>query len=119
MRAATYAVPATSGDHEPAECVAYYFGQGQGGSVEANILRWKGRLLGADGKVAANSKTGEKTVHGFKITTIEGSGQYTGMGGPNAAAQSRKPGYRLLGAIVEAPEGSVFFKFTGSSKFSF
>jgi hypothetical protein len=25
----------------------------------------------------------------------------------------KKPGYRLLGAIVEAPEGNVFFKLTG------
>lgn len=116
MRAATYAVPAVSGDSEPSECVAYYFGQGQGGSVEANILRWKGQFLGPDGKVAANSKTAEKTVHGFKITTIEAAGEYTGMGGPMAASQSRKPGYRLLGAIVEAPEGSVFFKFTGPAK---
>jgi hypothetical protein len=23
-----------------------------------------------------------------------------------------KPGYRMLGAIIEAPQGSVFFKFT-------
>jgi hypothetical protein len=29
---------------------------------------------------------------------------------------SKKPGFRLLGAIVEAPEGMVFFKFTGPLK---
>jgi hypothetical protein len=27
-----------------------------------------------------------------------------------------KPGYRLLGAIVEGPQGSIFFKFTGPAK---
>jgi hypothetical protein len=27
-----------------------------------------------------------------------------------------KPGYRMLGAIVEAPQGSVFFKFTAPEK---
>jgi hypothetical protein len=27
--------------------------------------------------------------------------------------QEKKPGYRLLGAIVEAPRGLVFFKCTG------
>jgi hypothetical protein len=30
-----------------------------------------------------------------------------------ATAKSRKPGYRIAGAIVEAPQGSVFFKLTG------
>ncbi|MBF8248785.1 MAG: hypothetical protein HW374_1585 [Bacteroidetes bacterium] len=28
-------------------------------------------------------------------------------------SQGKKENYRLLGAIVEAPKGSVFFKFTG------
>jgi hypothetical protein len=28
-------------------------------------------------------------------------------------SQGKKPGYRLLGAIVEAPEGLVFLKCTG------
>ena len=28
-------------------------------------------------------------------------------------SQGKKPGYRLLGAIVEAPNGMVFFKCTG------
>ena len=38
------------------------------------------------------------------------------MGGPMAASKTVKPGYRLLGAIAEGPEGSVFFKFTGPAK---
>ena len=44
MRAATYTVPATSGDHDPGECAVYFFGAGQGGGVEANIARWKGQF---------------------------------------------------------------------------
>jgi hypothetical protein len=31
-------------------------------------------------------------------------------------SQGKKENYRLLGAIVEAPEGLVFFKFTGPAK---
>lgn len=30
--------------------------------------------------------------------------------------QPARPGYRLLGATVEAPQGRVFFKFTGPTK---
>ena len=32
--------------------------------------------------------------------------------GPDAAV----PGYPMLGAIVEGPQGSIFFKFTGPAK---
>ena len=36
--------------------------------------------------------------------------------GPMAASGVNKPGYRLLGYIVEAPKGAVFFKLTGPAK---
>jgi hypothetical protein len=42
MRAATYSIPTAPGNHEKAECAAYFFGQGSGGGVQANIDRWKG-----------------------------------------------------------------------------
>jgi hypothetical protein len=116
MRAATYAVPAAPGDSEPGECVAYYFGQGQGGSVEANVQRWTSQFQDASGQPVKNAEVKHKTVHGLPVTTIDASGTYAGMGGPMAKTKSSKPGYRLLGAIVEGPQGSVFFKFTGAAK---
>ena len=50
------------------------------------------------------------------MTTVDVSGAYTGMGGPTAQPGPAVPGYRLLGAIVEGPQGSIFFKFTGPAK---
>jgi hypothetical protein len=38
------------------------------------------------------------------------------MGGMMTGSPSKKENYRLLGAIVEGPEGMVFFKMTGSQK---
>src|SRR5215472_3769813 len=69
MRAATYSVPAAAGDQDPAECVVYFFGAGQGGSIEANIERWKGQFL-QDGH-PANAQIGKKTIHGLPVTSIE------------------------------------------------
>lgn len=112
MRAATYSVPAANGDSEPGECGVYYFGEGQGGSVADNIKRWAGQFEGGQ----TNAKTGKRIVHGLTVHTIDVSGTYSGMGGPMAPSHTAKPNYRLLGAIVEAPQGSVFFKFTGPSK---
>src|SRR5262252_9097746 len=47
MRAATYAVEAAPGDTAQSECVVYFFGAGQGGSIEANIERWKSQFTSA------------------------------------------------------------------------
>jgi hypothetical protein len=115
MRAATYKVPPAIGDQDGAECVVYYFGTGQGGSVQANIERWTSQFTGPDGKPATNN-VGKKTVHGLPVTTIEVTGSYSGMGGPMATAKTVKTGYRLLGAIIEDAGGNVFLKFTGPIK---
>ena len=112
MRLATYTIAPAAGDADAGECGVYYFGQGQGGSVQANMDRWIGQFQSKEAP-----KRGERTVHGLKVTTIDVSGAYSGMGGPMAkSAAAPKANYRLLGAIVEGPQGSVFFKFTGPAK---
>jgi hypothetical protein len=112
MRAATYAVPAAAGDKEDGECAIYYFGRQQGGSVDANVKRWTAQFEPPEHEAA----THKRTINGLSVTTIDASGTYTGAGGPMAAAKITKPGFRLLGAIVEAPDGLVFIKFTGPVK---
>jgi hypothetical protein len=117
MRAATYTVPAAAGDKDPGELAVYYFGAGQGGGVDANIKRWVGQFQTADGKPATGQeKVAKRTISGFPVTTIDLSGTYTGGAGPMATEKIIKSGYRLLGAIVEGPQGGVFFKFTGPAK---
>jgi hypothetical protein len=109
MRAATYSVPIAPGDHDPAECAVYFFGQGSGGSIPANIDRWKAQFL-RNGQ-PADAKVEKRSIHGLAVTTIESSGDYMGM-----QQQSAVHNYRLLGAIVEGPGGNVFIKFTGPAK---
>ena len=115
MRAATYTIAPTAGDTANAECVVYFFGAGQGGSIDANLERWKGQIVGPDGK-PAEAKIAKRTVHDLPVTTIDSSGDYTGMGGPMAASKAVHNNYRLLGAIIEGPGGNVFLKFTGPAK---
>lgn len=111
MRLATYTV-ASQG-----ECGVYYFGPGQGGSVEANVSRWVGQFLQADGKPSqAAAKIEKHAIHGLQVTTVDVAGAYTGMGGPTAQPGPAVPGYRMLGAIVEGPQGSIFIKFVGPAK---
>lgn len=115
MRAATYTIAPSAGDSASAECGVYFFGEGQGGSVEANIERWKGQFRDGNDQPAA-AKIAKRTSHGLTITTIDVSGTYSGMGGAMARERAPAPAYRLLGAVIEAPRGNVFVKFTGPAK---
>jgi hypothetical protein len=114
MRAATYRIAPAPGDGMAAECGLYFFGPGQGGSVEANIERWKGQFQRPDGKVSP-AKVAARKIGGLNVTTVDTAGTYSGLGGPVASPHG-VPGYRLLGAIVEGPGGNVFVKFTGPAK---
>lgn len=111
MRVATYGVPKTGGDPEDAECAVFYFGQGQGGGVDENIDRWIGQLEQPGQPDRANFNVGE-----FKIHRVAVNGTYTAPSGPMMQATDKKSAYRLVGAIVEGPQGSVFFKMTGPEK---
>lgn len=115
MRAATYTIPAAAGDKDAAECAVYFFEKGEGGSANANLERWKNQFHARDGK-PADAKIGKRSIHGLAVTTIDVSGEYSGMGGPLSVDKTLKSGYRLLAAIVEGPDGNVFFKFTGPEK---
>jgi hypothetical protein len=113
MRAATYMVAPASGDKEPGECAVFYFGPGQGGGIDDNIKRWLNQFEPSTAK-AGQPKS--RTINGLKVTTIDHAGTYKSAGGPMMKVQAVKPGFRLLGAIVEAPQGNVFFKFTAPEK---
>jgi hypothetical protein len=115
MRAATYRIAAAPGDRANAECGVYFFGAGQGGTIDANLERWKSQFKGADGKVAP-AQIAKRTINGLAIVTIDTAGEYSGMGGPMAASSPAVPDYRLLGAIVTGPGGNLFVKLTGPAK---
>lgn len=110
VRIATYQVPAKDGG-DPAQCVVYFFGPGQGGGVEANIERWVGEFTNPGTPDKKNFDVGDIHVHRVKV-----SGTYVAhgmMSGQSAAPESNTT---LLGAICEGPNGSLFFKFTGPEK---
>ena len=112
MRLATYRLPTAAGDAEQPELAVFYFGVGQGGSVESNVERWLSQL--APEKGAAREPAAKRKVNGLDVTVVRAEGTYSsGMpGGP----LTPRPGWALLGAIAEGPKGAVFFKLTGPKK---
>ena len=53
-----------------------------------------------------------RVSNGMKATTLDASGNYSGLGGPMGNGRA-VPGYRVLAAIIEGPGGNIFVKFTG------
>jgi hypothetical protein len=115
MRKAQFLLPRAAGDQEDGQMIVFYFGQGQGGSVEGNISRWQGMFSSADGKPVPASavKRASREVGGMKVTTLDIVGRYVDpMAGGGAGSGPQKDS-RMLAAIVETPQGPWFFKGVG------
>lgn len=104
MRLATYHAPRKLGDDANPELSV----SRAGGSTDANIERWIGQF-----DEAGKDTRQEKMVHGLKVTIVEVGGAYLGGAMLPSKGGARRPGYRLLGAVVEANGLSYFFKLTG------
>ena len=114
MRKAQYALQKVAGDGEDGELAVFYFGMGQGGSVEANIERWIGQISQPDGSSSKDkAKTSKKEIGGMTVTLVDVSGTYSAGMMSNAPPRQ---GYRMLAAVAETPEGPWFFKLTGPEK---
>lgn len=89
---------------------------GAGGSVEANIDRWCGQFTQPDGGSTKDKAATKKlTIAGCDVTLVDIAGTYQDSpGGPFAGGKViNRPGYRMLAAIVEGPDGNFFLKFYG------
>ncbi len=107
MRAATYTIPGPSEGIEGGECAVFFFGAGQGGDVDLNLQRWEAQF--------ENGTTKEKkdlTVDEVQVTTVVIEGSYLSPSGPMMQSEGVKENYKLLGAVIQAPGGMVFFKLT-------
>lgn len=108
VRAAEYIVR----DHPEAELAVFHFGAGQGGSVDDNIDRWLGQFTQPDGRETRDVATVEHREYGgLPATYVDTTGVFSGMRGEGATEGAG--GQRMLGAIIEGPEGLVFFKLIG------
>jgi hypothetical protein len=113
MRLAQYTIPGHDGS-VVAEVVAYFFGKGQGGNVEANLARWKGQFSAPNGS-AVYEKVTRDSSGAFPITIAEYRGTYArGIGAGDAA--HAKPGQSLIAVIAETPRGTLFFQLFGATE---
>ena len=109
MRLAEWSVSRTDGTS--AEVIVYYFGEGQGGSADANIARWSSQFTGPDGG-PVTPRVGTLDGTAFLTTIADYEGAYArsiGMGSPATA----EPDQALFAAVVETPRGNLFLQLFG------
>ena len=111
MRLAEFVIPAA--DSSPgAEVVVYFFGKGQGGTVAANLARWKAQFSSPDGSPVYESVARDSTGP-FPITVAEYRGTYArGIGAGDA--NNAKPGQALSAGVAETPRGTLFIQLFGA-----
>lgn len=82
-----------------------------GGSVEANVERWKGQFGGKP----TNESQRDMEVDGVTVTRVDLAGEFNDQRGPFAPA-TPQPNYRMMAAIIPIGETLHFIKATGPEK---
>jgi hypothetical protein len=117
FRAAQFDVPGEGGT---AELAVFYFGPGQGGSVEDNIKRWAGQFSSDDPSTnTVPMDVAQVSNNELQLALVRVSGTFNaGSMGPGMGAPAEpKPNYGLLGlVVVGGSEGPIFVKATGPKR---
>jgi hypothetical protein len=113
MRKAQYRLPGSDGAAD-AVLVVYHFGAGGGGGVEANLERWAGQFEQPDGSDSrATMRTSTRNLNGMDVTEVDLAGTYVAETSPGSGEHVREEGWRMLAAILPAPEGAYYAKLVG------
>lgn len=96
-------------EEEVADIAFFYFGEGQGGGVDANIGRWFGQFQESIEEI--DPRVEQLEISGTPVHFVQARGTYnTAMPGLPPVFE---PGIALYGAILESPRGDVFIRLTG------
>jgi hypothetical protein len=96
---AEFALPRAEGDEADGRLTVSV----AGGSVEANIERWRDQFGGKP----AQASQDEKEIDGLKVTLVDLGGDFSDQRGPFAPA-TKRAGYRMLAAVIPV-EGELHF----------
>jgi len=111
-RGGQWLVPPLKPDGEGGQVVAFYFGPNLGGSPKDNVEAWIGTMFNADGHPAA-AEVKHHTTSGLKITQLVIFGTYNQVISLPGIPPQPRPNFGLLGAVVENPQGNIYWRFTG------
>lgn len=105
-------LPKVAGDDKDAEMTIFHFGKGGGGSLDANIDRWRKMF----DKPTENTERYD--VGKVRVTVVDLKGTYLEKFppfDPNAKV-TRRPDYRMFGVYFDSPNGPFFVRAVGPAK---
>jgi len=111
-RGGQWRVPPLHGEGEGGEVVVFYFGPGIGGTAKENIEEWIGTMFNAEGNPAA-AEVKHHVTGGLKISQVVLFGTYNQVVSLPGVPPETKANYGLLGAVIENPQGNIYWRFTG------
>ena len=112
MRLVQFVVPGNK-PGQSAELIFYYFGVGQGGTPQANIVRWQSQFRAADGTPPTPQVVGSE-VSGLPVTRVKLQGSYArGIGAGSGG--TGKPDQTLIAALLQTPQGQVTIQLHGDT----
>ncbi len=104
MIQAEFALPKADGDQSDGRLTVMR----AGGSIDANVERWRKQFEELEEKPIE-----ELDVSGVKVTLVDLSGTFNEQRGMMMGPATKRPGYQMLGAIIQDPEGMLFVKAYG------
>ena len=90
-----------------ADLIVSVFKLGDGGSVDANIGRWKNQFQNVDGSPAQPTRS-QRIVAGASVTRVDLKGAWKGMGMGEAQNNSEQ-----LAAAIELPQETIYIRMVG------
>jgi hypothetical protein len=90
-----------------ADLIVSVFKLGDGGSVDANIGRWKNQFQNIDGSPAEPTRS-QRVVAGASVTRVDLKGAWKGMGMGEAQNNSEQ-----LAAAIELPQETIYIRMVG------
>ena len=110
-----FAIPKAEGDDADGRMTV----MGAGGSVDANIDRWLGQFLNAEGEklTKEKAKIEKKKIAGEDVVLVDIAGTYVDKPPFAPGSGTQRKNYRMLAGVVTTKQhGNYFFKFYGPEK---
>jgi hypothetical protein len=116
LRKYQFSLPKVDGDKEDGDLAVF---QAIGGSVEANVERWKGQFLPPKGKSIDDVSKLDKFMLGkttdVVVFDVSGTYLYRNPGDPNSQVE-RKENFRRINVLLDTDKGTYSITLTGPAK---
>jgi hypothetical protein len=115
LRVAQFTIPRARGDDEDGEVILFTFHDPQGGRLSDAVERWYSQFTQPDGRPSREvAAVTTRKVRDLDVKIVDLSGTYRAQMGP--MERPSRPGYRLLGAVIDGRGGPWYWQAVGPSK---